>query len=93
MKAIIKLGGSIEERFNKQQNTLIEKVNINQNFSVTDMVRNHAVPLIRVKLTRVNPKKPDFQMRLESNLTMFIHHRDGLIQIGDLDFMIDNKMK
>ena len=32
-------------------------------------------------------------MRLESNLTMFIHHKDGELVIGDLDFMIDNKMK
>lgn len=93
MFSIIRLGGTENERSVPQYQTLIENVNVNQNFGLLDIRRQGHRDLVRIKLVKVSHQGDDFFMRLATNLTTFIHHDGKYVCIGEVDFMIPHENK
>ena len=93
MFSIIRLGGTENERSKPQHQTLIEQVNVNQNFGLLDIRRQGHRDLVRIKLVKVSHVGEDFFMRLATNLTTFIHHDGTYVCIGEVDFMIPHENK
>lgn len=68
-------------------------MNANHNFGLVEIKRDSDRNLVRIKLTRVNFTSDEFYIRLANDLTCYIHHNGSELQMGDVDFLVNNKNK